>query len=281
MSASVDRGVMVVREIAPEHEVAHAVTLAPYVDELWIVEDLPFAGGISQVAALLQAAERVLVGHGVAPAPFRNPAALAMEWSTLARMYPGRVHGGIGHGVPEWMEQIGNKAGSRLTLLEETITAVRRLVAGERVTMDGRYVRLDGVELVYPPAEVPLVSAGVRGPKSLELAGRVADGTILAGGLHPDDVRRARELVDSAAVGGAHRLTVFTDFACGAGSSQGALPATEPHGWVAKGPTPEAVAAELQRIVDAGADSIVLVPIAGDARQQLEVAAAEIWPTLR
>jgi alkanesulfonate monooxygenase SsuD/methylene tetrahydromethanopterin reductase-like flavin-dependent oxidoreductase (luciferase family) len=275
---------MVVREVAPEHEVAHAVSMAPYVDELWIVEDLPYAGGISQVASLLQATGTVTVGHGIAPAPFRNPVALAMEWATLARMYPGRVHGGIGHGVPEWMEQVGSRVASPLALLEETITAVRRLLAGERVTVTGRYVTIDGVELVYPPAEVPLVSAGVRGPRSLDLAGRVADGTVLGGGRHPDEVRRARELVDAAnrsgPATGRHRLTVFTDFHCGDQSELPPPPPGVPVGWAAEGPAPEAVAVGLQQLVDAGADSIVLVPMATDARQQLELAVTEIWPLL-
>ena len=104
-------GAMILRTVPPEDEIAHALALASLVDELWIVEDLPFAGGISQAAAILEATSSVdtppVVGHGIAPAPFRNPVTLAMEWATLARMYPGRVHGGVGHGVQEWMHQIG------------------------------------------------------------------------------------------------------------------------------------------------------------------------------
>jgi len=89
-------GAMIRREIAPEDEVAHAQFLAERFDEIWIVEDLPFAGGISQLAMVLAATEDVVVGHGIAPAPFRNPAALAMEWGTLERMFPGRVRCGLG-----------------------------------------------------------------------------------------------------------------------------------------------------------------------------------------
>jgi hypothetical protein len=40
------------------------------------------------------------------------------------------------------------------------------------------------------------------------------------------------------------------------------------------------VAVGLQQLIDAGADSIVLVPMATDARQQLELAVTEIWPLL-
>lgn len=71
---------------------------------------------------------------------------------------------GIGHGVPEWMAQVGAAARSPLALLEETITSVRALLHGDRVELAGREVRLDGVRLVHPPAEVPPVVAGVVRP---------------------------------------------------------------------------------------------------------------------
>jgi hypothetical protein len=76
---------------------------------------------------------------------------------------------------------------------------------------------------------------------------------------------------------------VFTDFFCGDGSELPPRPAGDGEadgGWIANGPTPEAAAAELQRLVDAGADSIVLVPMAGDTLAQVELATTEIWPLL-
>ena len=50
---------------------------------------------------------------------------------------------------------------------------------------------LDGVELNTPPSSVPRILAGVRGPKSLALAGRSADGTILAEPVTPEYVAEA------------------------------------------------------------------------------------------
>jgi alkanesulfonate monooxygenase SsuD/methylene tetrahydromethanopterin reductase-like flavin-dependent oxidoreductase (luciferase family) len=281
------RGAMLRRDIAPEDELAMARALAPLVDELWIVEDLPFAGGLAQLGPVLAATEATgtVIGHGIAPAPFRHPVALAMEWAALARMYPGRLQAGIGHGVPSWMEQLGRRVGSPLTLLEETMTAVRQLLAGATVDVEGRYVTARDVTLEFPPAEVPPVSSGVTGPKSLALSARVADGTILPEGQSPDDVARLRALVDAdpgpadpPPAEGRHRLTVFTGFYCGDLRELPPPPEHLPPGWAAVGPTPEAVAAELTALVDAGADAIVLVPFADDQVGQLELAAAEIWP---
>ena len=97
----------------------------------------------------------------------------------------------IGHGVQEWMGQMGARTPSPLTTLDEVITIVRRLLRGERVDHDGREFTMSDVKLDQPPASVPPVLAGVRGPKSLALAGRVADGLVLAEGAGPTYVRQA------------------------------------------------------------------------------------------
>ncbi len=61
----------------------------------------------------------------------------AMEIATLGRLFPDRVLPGIGHGVLDWMGQVGARAASPLTLLEEYGTALRRLLDGEAVTVVG------------------------------------------------------------------------------------------------------------------------------------------------
>ena len=81
----------------------------------------------------------------------------------------------------------------------EVITVVRRLLDGENVTFSGRHVQLDSVQLNVPPAIVPPVVAGVRGPKSLALAGRVANGVVLAEGTGPLALQQA--LKDAKAPG--------------------------------------------------------------------------------
>jgi alkanesulfonate monooxygenase SsuD/methylene tetrahydromethanopterin reductase-like flavin-dependent oxidoreductase (luciferase family) len=272
-------GAMLRREIPPAAVLEAAAAAAPFVDEIWVVEDLPYAGGISQATAVLMATDDVLVGHGIAPAPFRNPAALAMEWATLAEMFPGRFVAGIGHGVQSWMAQIGERVASPVTLLHETTTAVRRLIHGERVTMDGRYVTLRDVALEYPPATPPPILAGVRGPRSLELAGAIADGAILGEGNGPDDIASARAHMASggARTGRAdHHLTVFAAF------SIGETPPWRLSGgdWLAVGGSDE-VAERLRSLIDAGADSVVLVPHPADPVAQMSLASEMVIPRLR
>jgi alkanesulfonate monooxygenase SsuD/methylene tetrahydromethanopterin reductase-like flavin-dependent oxidoreductase (luciferase family) len=68
------------------------------------------------------------------------------------------------------------------------------------------------VALAAPPADVPPVLAGVRGPKSLSLAGRVADGVVLAEGAGPTYVR---DSIEHAGRPDGFRVSVFTALAVG------------------------------------------------------------------
>ncbi len=278
-------GAMIRRDVPPGAVAAHAQIIEQGFDELWVVEDLRWAGGISQMGAVLEATDHVIVGHGIAPAPFRNAAALAMEWATLAELYPGRIAAGVGHGLQHWMAEIGERVDSPLTLLSETIGAIRQLLAGATVTVHGDYVALDKVALHWPPLQIPPVSAGVAGPKSLRLSGAVADGTILPEGRGPDDIRAALGFInDGRSDAGRtdhHRLTVFAGFYCGDLDELGPPPAdVDSDGWGAVDPDPAVVADGLQQLIDAGADSVILVPYGDDAAQQLKFAASEIVPRL-
>jgi alkanesulfonate monooxygenase SsuD/methylene tetrahydromethanopterin reductase-like flavin-dependent oxidoreductase (luciferase family) len=109
--------------------------------ELWLWEDCFLTGGIAATAAALAATERIVVGIGILPAPVRNAAFATVELATLARLHSGRLHAGFGHGLAEWIHQVGAKSASQLTLLEEVTLAVRALLRGETVDTAGRYVQ--------------------------------------------------------------------------------------------------------------------------------------------
>jgi 5,10-methylenetetrahydromethanopterin reductase len=268
-------------------------------DELWLWEDCFFAGGIAATATALAATSRIRVGLGIFPAPARNAAFAAMEIAALARVYPGRVLPGIGHGVGDWMRQVGAKPESELALLEEIVVAIRALLTGEEVRMEGRYVRLRGVRLDHPPAEVPPVYTGVRRARSLALSGRVADGTILSEPSAVPYVEWAREQIAATRP---HRIVVYA--VCSVDDDDGSaaraslrpvlaemllrggpqvdrlgiasevaalaeqggverLSDAMPEEWIdstAVAGTPEECAAAIRALGDAGADSVVLVP---------------------
>jgi alkanesulfonate monooxygenase SsuD/methylene tetrahydromethanopterin reductase-like flavin-dependent oxidoreductase (luciferase family) len=191
---------IVFRPQSPPEDLRRIVELVDRggVDELWLWEDCFLEGGLTTAAAALSWSERLHVGVGLLPVPLRNPALAAMEIATLARLWPGRFTVALGHGVQDWMGQVGVRAESPMTLLREHVAAVRALLDAETVTVEGRYVHLDNVALDWPPTEVPTLLIGARGPRTIELAGEIADGVLLDTVTDAAVVRRARDLLEAA-----------------------------------------------------------------------------------
>jgi 5,10-methylenetetrahydromethanopterin reductase len=281
-------GFMFDRDRRPEELPGYAALLDSLgADDLWVVEDLGWAGSIASAAFALAATERLRVGIGIAPVALRNPALLAMELAMLERSAPGRLVAGVGHGVPEWMARVGAATPRKLARLEETIVAVRGLLAGTPVTLHGREVTVDGVQLVHPPASVPPIVTGVVQPKSLELSGRVADGTIIAEGQGPSVVAGARAHIARGAAAGdrpAHELIVFAflrvddDPSRAAAATRAAvegqaawLGVPPDEVYTLTGPA-SALPARLAELEAAGASTVVLRPLGPDPDGQTRAA---------
>jgi 5,10-methylenetetrahydromethanopterin reductase len=278
-------GVMFDRDLAPEDLPSFAAAVEEAgADDLWVVEDLGWAGSISAAALALAATSRIRVGIGIAPAPLRSPALLAMELAMLARVHPGRLVAGLGHGVAEWMRQVGVEPKSKLAMLEETIIVLQGLLRGETVTLNGREVCIDGVRLVHPPAVVPPIVTGVVRPRSLELSGRIADGTIIAEGNGPEQLGAALTHIRRGGAAGEHELIVFTylhvnEDPADAAKVTGALVEGQA-GWLGVppsevfsliGPAAE-VPGKVESLVDAGAATVVLRPLGPDPISQVKAA---------
>jgi alkanesulfonate monooxygenase SsuD/methylene tetrahydromethanopterin reductase-like flavin-dependent oxidoreductase (luciferase family) len=238
-------------------------------EELWLWEDCFWGGGIASAAAALAWTGRLRVGVGVLPVPLRNVALTAMEIATLHRLFPQRVTMGVGHGVQEWMAQVGAQAESPMTLLREYLTALRALLRGEKLTVNGRYVRLTGVALDRPPASPPALYAAAAGPRSLRLSGEIADGTILTSSTAPGQVREARRLVHEGRERGGrtepHPVIVYVLAATGPGAverleAERRRPGYDPVPDTGVAGDAREVARAVQRWADAGADTVVLQP---------------------
>ena len=251
--------------------------------ELWIWEDCFRQSAFASAGAALAWTESLRVGIGLAPMPLRNVAATAMEIATVARLFPGRLLPGVGHGVLDWMGQVGARAASPLTLMREYVPALRGLLAGDELSVTGRYVTLDAVRLDYPPAVPPLVYAAAEGPKTLRLSGEVADGTVLDSAHTPAEyaaavtsIREARAL---AGRDGAHDVVAYVRTAFGPDAEARAVADVgdrpDPAERALWG-DPSEVAAAAQRFFDAGVDDVVLLPTSRGDIAEFYRAAAEV-----
>lgn len=293
-------------------------------DELWLWDDCFLPGALTSAAIALSATQKLKVGIGLLPAPAYNPLFIAMEITTLARAFPGRILPGFGHGVAPWMTQIGAAPKSSLKTLTEVVTVVRQLLEGQSVTTHGDHVNLDQVQMQLTPTYTPPFYIGAMRARSLRLAGQLGDGTILTGMSSPAYVRWAREQIQAGMAEPGrqgHRVTVYFDVKVGEDGAVAraaarrslaqrlpwadvqleALGITDevttflqkhdregmaqhmPDEWLdafsASG-TPEHSVNTIQRLIDAGANSVVFQPLDGDA-DCLEEYIRYLMPRLR
>ena len=183
--------------------------------ELWFSEDCFFSGAFAGTTAALAATTTLPLGLGIVSAQARHPAILAMELATVDLLFPGRIYGGIGHGVAGWLDQMGLKKEAPLKTLRQCLTAVREMLDGQKVSESGPF-HFDEIVLSHPAAtRVPLY-AGVVGELGLRMSGAVADGTILSVLASPAYVSWARSKVTEGAAqtdrSVRHRLVTYTLF---------------------------------------------------------------------
>ena len=282
-------------------------------DELWVVEDCFSAGGFTLASAALAATTSLKVGIGLLPTTVRNPAITAMEIAALARIFPSRLVVAFGHGVESWMIQIGARPANRLRTLAEVVTAVRELLEGKTVSMNGTHVSLANVALEHPPAQPPSILIGTTGQRGLELAGTLAGGVLLPEGATASAIRWVRQtttaldpdsrtttyawlcLDDDRALAGQRMLPDLRNWCAQALYPELRRRAPLPLDPLAALPEPDLLAAldamaiigephscaaALRRLSRAGADSIVLRPMVADGHAEVERFGSEVLPLL-
>jgi 5,10-methylenetetrahydromethanopterin reductase len=265
-------GITYVPYLPPEHlrDLAQAADECA-LDDLWVWEDCFKQSGLASASAALAWTSRIRVGIGLMPVPLRNVALTAMEITTLCRLFPGRVLPGIGHGVQPWMQQVGGKVDSPLTLLREYATALRSLLAGETVSVDGRYVHLDAVQLDWPPSPPPPLALGGEGPKSVALAGELGDAYLFGAARSDDDIAAGLEILverwEQRGIPAAERpeVVVAPITATGEGARQrvdAEIPFwfKEPDPTIGSAGDAEQVAADFRRLADLGVTTIAVQP---------------------
>lgn len=140
---------------------------------------------------------RLKLGTAVTNSQSRHPGIVAVNAATLDEFAPGRTILGIGAGDRP-LRALGLRP-AHLAELEASVHDVRRLLNGETVTSDGPGFAFDEAHLRYPANPDIPVFLSASGPKTLQLAGAIADGVILLCGLFNEGIRYALRNIDIGA----------------------------------------------------------------------------------
>ncbi len=128
-------------------------------DSIWLGDHLLYRGDGREergpweawtlLSALAAVTERVRLGPLVACASFHPPGLIAKMAATVDEVSGGRFTLGLGAGSVEGEHTIfGLPVERRVSRFEESFGIVRRLLAGERVTVDGTYFAVDDAVLL-------------------------------------------------------------------------------------------------------------------------------------
>jgi 5,10-methylenetetrahydromethanopterin reductase len=168
------------------------------IDGIWVGEDIDLGQDIYVLTtAVLLKASKVRVGTGIIPVTVHKISTIARAAVTMQNTGIGRFVFGTGIGGIQDLNNLGIIVKKPVTELRKSVTTLKKLWAGEAVTIESELMKLDNYSLGLKKAvEIP-VFLGVRGPKMLKLVGEVADGAILSGPI--DYLKDAVKRINSSA----------------------------------------------------------------------------------
>lgn len=185
---------------------------------MWVADSHSVMRGAFEILAVLAArTRRIALATGVTHTVTRHPAVLANSIATLDELSAGRAILGIGVGESA-VHNLGLQP-EKLAAFADKLRVIRALLRGEEVEYQGTRIRMP-----WSTSRAPLVMA-CSGPKSLRLAGAVADGVLFQVGAHPSLVRYALDHIGQGAEAAGRSLTdlkLYMRLACSVGADRAA-----------------------------------------------------------
>jgi len=167
-------------------------------DTVWLAEHHFSAYGICPSLAVLagglaRETRRVRIGTAVVIAPFAHPVRIAEEWAMVDILSQGRLEFGLGRGY-----QPGEFAGLGVSMertrerFDEALEVIRRAWTEDRVTFEGEFYRVPGLQVLPRPVQrphPPLWTAAVS-PDTYTLAARRGLRILTSPAFTPFDILR-------------------------------------------------------------------------------------------
>jgi probable F420-dependent oxidoreductase len=162
----------------------HLIDLVRHAERLGFSDAWSFetfqSDAIAPLAAAAAVTERMRLGTAIVPVFTRPAALIAMSAASLQQFSGGRFILGLGISTPTIVEQwMGVPYKLPITRIRETVAALRTAFSGQKVTMAGKAVKVNGFRLAMPLEAPPPIYIGAQGELMLRIAGELGDGAIV------------------------------------------------------------------------------------------------------
>lgn len=146
-----------------------------WIPETWGMECFSMMGAISQILT------KPRIGSSIINIYSRSPSLVAMGAVTSDTLNGGRTILGLGTSSPAIVKSLhGTEYEAPLERMREYVDIIRLACSGKKIEYNGKFFSLSGFRILIRPVreKIPIYMAAV-GPRMLETALEIADGTIL------------------------------------------------------------------------------------------------------
>src|SRR5262249_26666002 len=147
--------------------------------EAWSYESFS-SDAFAPIAAASMLTKSMRFGCAIVPVFTRPAPLIAMSAVTTQNLSGGRFVLGLGISTPNIVEHwMGVPFRKPVTMMRETVEAIRAIFSGQKVTLNGKMIHIDGFRMDLQCDNPPPIYVGAQGSQMLRVAGEIGDGAIV------------------------------------------------------------------------------------------------------
>ena len=186
---------------APIGEIVELAVLAERMgyDRCWLFDEGVMTRDVFvTLTAIAERTSTIKIGPGITNPYVRHPGATAAAIASIDELSNGRAFIGVGAGGVLALGPLAVERTRPLQVMADAVNAIRRLFAGDTVTMTSETFALNNARLGYARPDIEIIMAG-RGPRMTNLGGRISDGFYLSYPYLPGLDDQVKMIRDAAA----------------------------------------------------------------------------------